>query len=405
MSWRKVAFGELASVKHGYAFKGKYFSDSGKYLLLTPGNCTESGGLKLKGDREKFYIGEFPNEFILNQGDLIVVMTDLVQEAPILGGAFLIPQDDYFLHNQRLGLVSIKDENILYKKFFYYVLNSPYYRSQIRASSTGTTVKHTAPERIYRCSIALPSHNIQLKIANILSAYDDLIENNRRRIQLLERSLHLLYKEWLVHLRFPSHEHSKIVDGIPEGWGKAALKELAIVNQSSINSSFQGQIEYIDISSVTTNSINQTTILNFEDAPSRARRIVKHGDIIWSCVRPNRESYAVIWNPPDNLIVSTGFAVITPKSVPASFLFYAITTPEFVGYLANNARGAAYPAVTASDFENAQITFPQDSLLNLFDEIATPVFTQINTLRQQSKKLQQARDLLLPKLMSGAIGV
>ena len=145
--------------------------------------------------------------------------------------------------------------------------------------------------------------------------------------------------------------------------------------------------------------------MNFEDAPSRARRIVKHGDIIWSCVRPNRESYAVIWNPPDNLIVSTGFAVITPKSVPASFLFYAITTPEFVGYLANNARGAAYPAVTASDFENAQITFPQDNLLNLFNEIATPVFTQINTLRQQSKKLQQARDLLLPKLMSGAIGV
>lgn len=258
---------------------------------------------------------------------------------------------------------------------------------------------------IRRVVVRLPNIDIQQEIVNILSKYDDLIENNRRRIQLLERSLYLLYKEWFVHLCFPSHEHSKIVDGIPEGWRKAALKELAIVNQSSINSSFQGQIEYIDISSVTTNSINQTTILNFEDAPSRARRIVKHGDIIWSCVRPNRESYAVIWNPLENLIVSTGFAVITPKSVPTSFLFYAITTPEFVGYLANNARGAAYPAVTASDFENAQITFPQDNLLNLFDEIATPVFTQINTLRQQSKKLQQARDLLLPKLMSGAIGV
>ena len=403
MSWSEVTLGDGIHIKHGYAFKGEYFTDIGQYIVLTPGNFFEAGGFRARPNKDRAYSGSFPEDFILSENDLIIAMTE--QGEGLLGSAALIPESNRFLHNQRLGLLDHINKNIFDRLYLYYLFNTRSVRHQISGSASGTKVRHTAPDRIYRVKVKVPDPQTQRKIALALKNYDDLIENNRRRIQLLERSLYLLYKEWFVHLRFPSHEHSKIVDDIPEGWGKAALKELAIVNQSSINSSFQGQIEYIDISSVTTNSINQTTILNFEDAPSRARRIVKHGDIIWSCVRPNRESYAVIWNPPDNLIVSTGFAVITPKSVPTSFLFYAITTPEFVGYLANNARGAAYPAVTASDFENAQITFPQDNLLNLFDEIATPVFTQINTLRQQSKKLQQARDLLLPKLMSGAISV
>jgi len=107
----------------------------------------------------------------------------------------------------------------------------------------------------------------------------------------------------------------------------------------------------------------------------------------------------------ENLIVSTGFAVITPKAVPSTFLYFATTTDAFVGYLANHARGAAYPAVVAADFESSEVLVPPKRLLTAFDEIAEPTFSQARSLRHQNQKLSAARDLLLPRLMSGEIAV
>ena len=245
----------------------------------------------------------------------------------------------------------------------------------------------------------------QQRIASILSAYDDLIANNRRRIQLLEDAARLLYREWFVRLRFPGHEHTKIRDGIPDGWEKVQLAKLAEVNRASIGQHFQGEIEYIDISAVSLGHIEQTTTYEFSAAPSRARRVVQHGDIIWSCVRPNRRSHAVIWHPQENLIASTGFAVITPTTVPTSFLYQAVTTDDFVGRLVANARGVAYPAVTAPVFESAQILAPPGALLAQYNEQAEPMLEQISILRQQTQRLARARDLLLPKLMNGEVAV
>src|SRR3989338_7379989 len=228
MSRVKVSLGELIHVKHGYAFKGEYFSDNGNFILLTPGNCYEKGGLKLKGEKEKYYAGDVPDDFILNQGDMLIVMTDLVNTAPILGGAFYIPNDNVFLHNQRLGLAQIKDSKKISKRYLYYILNWENYRAQIRGSATGATVRHTAPERIYKCSVEIPREiSVQEKIADVLSGYDDLVENNLRRIELLEESVRLLYREWFAHLRFPGHEHTKITNGVPAGWGKKTLIEIA----------------------------------------------------------------------------------------------------------------------------------------------------------------------------------
>jgi len=113
----------------------------------------------------------------------------------------------------------------------------------------------------------------------------------------------------------------------------------------------------------------------------------------------------VIWQPPSNLIVSTGFAVITPTELPTSYLYQATTTDAFVGYLENHARGAAYPAVVAGDFERAEIFVPSRILVASFDELAQPLLAQIHNLRQQNQKLRAARDLLLPRLMSGEIAV
>ncbi len=222
---------------------------------------------------------------------------------------------------------------------------------------------------------------------------------------LLEEAARQLYREWFVRLRFPGHEHTRIINGVPEGWQRGVLSDVAEVNRASLSSSYDGLIDYIDISSVTPRHIQETTSYDFRDAPSRARRIVQHGDIIWSCVRPNRRSYAVIWNPAPNLIASTGFAVITPTALPTTYLLQATTTDAFVGYLENHARGAAYPAVVAADFERAEILIPQHSLVTAFNDQVEPVLNQIHNLHLQNVRLGAARDLLIPKLMNGDITV
>lgn len=135
MKWEVMKLGEAIHVKHGFAFKGENFTSEGDFILLTPGNCHETGGLKLKGEREKFYCGEFPDEYLLSEGDLVVVMTDLVNTASVLGGAFVVPESGRYLHNQRLGLVTVTDETKLSKEFLYYLLNTHSYRMQIRGSA------------------------------------------------------------------------------------------------------------------------------------------------------------------------------------------------------------------------------------------------------------------------------
>ncbi len=258
---------------------------------------------------------------------------------------------------------------------------------------------------IHDLPAVIPPLSIQRRIVSILSTYDDLIENNQRRMALLEEAARRLYQEWFIRLRFPGHEHTRITDGVPEGWQRMALGELADVNRESLGGSFDGEIEYVDIASVTPGQINETATYGFRNAPSRARRVVRHGDVIWSCVRPNRRSYAVIWQPPTNLVASTGFAVLSPRSVPTAFLYFATTTDAFVGYLENHARGAAYPAVVAGDFQRADLRVPSRSLLASFNEFAEPTLAQVHNLRIQKQKLRAARDLLLPRLMSGEIPV
>jgi len=130
---------------------------------------------------------------------------------------------------------------------------------------------------------------------------------------------------------------------VPEG-GSEKLGKIADINASSLKKGQEpDEINYIDIASVSTGQIDKIEHLAHSDAPSRARRVVKSGDIIWSTVRPNRKSYSVILNPPPNLIVSTGFAVISAKHAPYTYLYHALTTNDFVGYLTNHATGAAYP--------------------------------------------------------------
>ena len=227
MKWRETTLGAGIHIKHGYAFKSEFFVNSGKYIVLTPGNFYEEGGFRLRAEKDRAYSGSIPENFILSKGDIIIAMTE--QDAGLLGSSALIPENDRFLHNQRLGLIDKIDEELFNKNFLYYLFNTYSIRGQISGSASGTKVRHTSPDKIYRVKIKIPDVTTQQKIADILSKYDDLIENNRRRIELLERSARSLYKEWFVRLRFPGHEHTPIIDGIPEGWENTKITNLCYV--------------------------------------------------------------------------------------------------------------------------------------------------------------------------------
>ena len=218
--WCDCTLGNLVDVKHGYAFLGEHFGSAGSHIVLTPGNFFDEGGFKKKGDREKWYTGPIPEDYVLKEGDLIVAMTE--QAEGLLGSSAIVPHGGLYLHNQRLGLVRLLDESKTDRRFVHYLFNSKPVRQQIRASASGVKIRHTAPSRIADVRVSVPALRQQQRIAGILSAYDELIENNQRRIQILETMARALYREWFVEFRFPGHERlprvaSRFGD-IPKGW-------------------------------------------------------------------------------------------------------------------------------------------------------------------------------------------
>ena len=254
--------------------------------------------------------------------------------------------------------------------------------------------------------VSFPIPEKQRAIANILSTYDNRIENNQKQIKLLEEAAQRLYKEWFVDLRFPGYETTHVVDGVPEGWEWTQLVDIAVINERSIAKDYPFEyVDYIDIGSVSAGRIETKTRYMLKDAPGRARRVVCDGDVIWGMVRPNLRSYALVFHPSDTTIVSTGFAVLSAKKVPFSFLYCHVIQDEFISYLMNCMNGAAYPAVKPIHFEEANILIPTNNLLEKFQSLSEPMFRKTEVLSKQIELAVEARDRLLPKLMSREIEI
>jgi type I restriction enzyme, S subunit len=337
-------------------------------------------------------------------GDLI-----MAREAPV-GNVAMIPPGLTPCLGQRTLLIR-PDRAKVEPAYLNYFLNGPYVQSLVQAKTNGATVPHLNMKDVRTLLLPeLPPPPTQRRIASILAAYDDLIENSQRRIKILEAMARALYREWFVHFRFPGHEnHPRVASPlgeIPEGWEVKKLADVAVVNRAQINArNAPDELHYIDIASVSPGQIDSVTTYTFADAPGRARRVVQHGDVLWSCVRPNRRSFALVMRPEAGTIASTGFAVLTATKVPFVFLYLATTTDGFVAYLSNNATGAAYPAVTAPTFEKAELVVPGAALLKRFGELATPMLEETHALHMQVRNLRRTRDLLLPRLLSGQIAL
>jgi type I restriction enzyme, S subunit len=387
MKWDIIQLGEVLDVKHGFAFKSRNFASSGELILLSPGNCQESGGLKLKGEKEKYYVGEFPPEFLLAEGDMLVVMTDLINTAPILGGSFIIPESNRFLHNQRLGLVQVTDEARIDKTFLYYLLNTYVYRAQVRGSASGATVRHTSPGRIMGCKLRVPREvGYQHKIGAILSAYDDLIENNRRRMAGLEEAARQLYREWFVRLRFPGHEHTRIDAGVPKGWERKYLGHLMTLKRGyDLPESRRAEGNFPIVSS--------SGITGFhKERKAAAPGVVtgRYGTL-----------GEVFYMQQDYWPLNTALYVSDFKGNP----------PAFVAHLLKHALSgtqsdkAAVPGVNRNVLHRLTVLSPPRQLIEQFTEFADLTYQQTHTLETTSQKLRAARDLLLPRLMNGEIAV
>lgn len=387
MSWETCKLGKFITVKHGWAFKGEHFSDEGKYILLTPGNAHETGGLKLRPGKEKFYRGEFPSDYLMKSGDMLVVMTDLIQAAPILGGAIVVPEDDRFLHNQRLGLVELVPDSGMDKGFLYFLLNSSDYRAQVRGTATGATVRHTAPKRICDCNVLVPDTVAeQQRVARVLSAYDDLIATNQRRITLLEDTARRLYREWFVHLRFPGHELVPVKDGVPHGWCTDAL-EKALFLQRGFDLPSGDRVPG-DVPIYASTGIN-----GFHNTA----KVTGPGVVTGRSGTLGVVHYVT----QDHWPLNTALWVKEFRAVSPLFTFFMLTDLKLEQFNS----GASVPTLDRKVVHQLAVLIPEKEVIRQFDEAVQPLFEQVDVLRSANASAARARDLLLPQLMSGQLDV
>lgn len=400
--------GDAIHVKHGFAFKSHYFSDNGDFVVLTPGNFHEEGGFRRRPDKDRFYSAAIPQGYVLEKGDLIVAMTE--QGPGLLGSAALVPQSGKYLHNQRLGLVDEIDTNVLDRRFLYYLFNTRTVRSQLSGSATGTKVRHTAPERIYRVKISIPNDVVlQCRIAGILSAYDDLIGNNRQRIRLLEQAVRLLYEEWFVRLRFPGHEQVGATDGVPEGWTRKRLSDVCDTigggtPSTKVPDYWDGDVTWVVPSDVTKNDClilhDSERKITEKGLRESSAKVVPEGTILMT----SRASVGFFALVDRKVATNQGFINVVPHDERMR-MYLLLNLMSRVAEIRGNAKGTTYPEISKGRFRAMDIVLPGNTLMEEFSVIVSNIIQQVSYLKRSMLQLAEARDLLLPRLMNGEVGV
>lgn len=297
-------------------------------------------------------------------------------------------------------------------KWFYYRL----LLLDINALNSGAAIPSTRREDFYTLRIALPGIDSQRRISQVLSAYDDLIEINRRRIALLEEAARLLYQEWFIHFRFPGHEHRKVVNGLPSGWDIRLLSELCRLGDGIQTGPFGSQLHQSDYAEVGVPVVMPKDIQGFRiqtEGVARipeflADRLGRHrmevGDTVYGR-RGDIGRRAFIGRRQVGWLCGTGCLRIRPdpnKIVPR-YLFETLGSQQTAGFIANQAKGSTMPNLSAGSLQKVPILYPPLSVQKLFAGEIEPTIEFSEILTEQNKKLAQARDLLLPRLMSGEI--
>ena len=261
---------------------------------------------------------------------------------------------------------------------------------------------------IHNLEIQLPEYRIQEKVVNLLSAYDDLIENNRRRIQLLEQAARLLYKEWFVHLRFPGHEHVKIKDGVPEGWEKGVVSDFYNTASGGTPSRrnpefYGGNVKWVKTQELQNGFLFDTAEYITEDAIKKsAAKLFPTNTVLIAMYGATIGQVGVIVEPS---ACNQACCAVMPKAEGTScehaFLFF-LSNKEG---LRNLGQGAAQKNISQQVIRGYEMILPDKLMLKMFQNNIEPFLSQIRTLQAMNQQLANARDLLLPKLMIGEVAV
>ncbi len=308
------------------------------------------------------------------------------------------------------ALHRIRSYDCLDSRFLYYSFLHLGRRGAFAPLFTGATIKHLPREKLAKVEIAFPALDAQHRIADILCAYDDLIENNRRRMVLLEQAARELYREWFVRLRFPSHEHTHITNGVPEGWERRRIGDVAdCVGGGTPSTSVSNYWEDGDITWVTPTDVTRNAHFVLLDSEkkiteaglqnSSAKIVPSHAILMTS-----RASVGFFAVTNREVCTNQGFISIVSHE-PALWLYLLFHLSDRVEEIRAMGSGSTYPEVSRSKFREFVVLLPKHALGTAFCEQVTDFLKQIRLLKQENERLRAARDLLLPRLMSGEIVV
>ena len=302
------------------------------------------------------------------------------------------------------ALHRIRPHDCLRPEFLFYFFLHKGRTGHLASLFTGSTIKHLPREKLALVEVPLPPRSAQDQIASVLSAYDDLIENNRRRIQLLEQAARLLYKEWFVHLRFPGHEHIRIIDGVPEGWEKKVLGDICLEVRETVSpSTLEANTPYIGLEHIPRRSITLCEWGQAEQVTSSKHRF-REGEILFGKIRPYFHKVGVALT---DGVASSDAIIIRPET--PNLLALVLMTTSSDGFVAVTAQqmkeGSKMPRADWKQMQHYPVPLPPDGLLRAFSDLVDPILNQLKTMAFANKRLKDARDLLLPKLMNGEVRV
>jgi type I restriction enzyme S subunit len=397
MKWPDVVFETLyAGPSRNGVYKPKEFHGSGCRIV----NMGELFGFDFISNQEMNRLELNDIELATNSledGDLLFGRRSLVEAGAGKCSLVVEPQEPLTFES---SIIRVRlNQEAVNPRFFYYYFRSPQGRGRIRSIVSGTNVKGIRGSDLKRLPVARPPKDAQDDIASALCAYDDLIENNRRRMTLLEEAVRQLYREWFVRLRFPGHEHTRITKGVPEGWERVQLGELSEITMGQSPESkhynedgeglpfHQGVTDFGD--RFVTHRIYSTAL----------NRVAEAGDILCSVRAPVGRLNVTL----DKIVIGRGLAALRSKTGHQSLLLQQLRAHFFKEDLIGG--GAIFASVTKKEFSAQELLEPPERLKRVFEEKTVPCNDQMRVLYRETHQLRAARDLLLPRLMSGEIAV
>ena len=404
----KYTIGELADIIDGDRGKNypqqHEFLEEGYCLFLNTGNVTSSG---FSFESNQFISKEkcdILRKGKLSRNDIVYTTRGTVGNAAFYSES--VPYEHVRINS---GMVIIRpNEEIVSTRFLYQILKSNYYRPYFKKYCTGSAQPQLPIKNFSKIELDLPELAIQQRIADILSGYDDLIENNQKQIKLLEEASQRLYKEWFVDLRFPGYENAPIADGVPEGWSIRKLETFGDIitgkTPSTANESYyNGNIPFVKIPDMhnTIYPIITETTLSEEGANTQKNKFIPKNSIMVSCIATVGLVNIAVEECQTNQQINS---IVLNDLRDLYYLYFSTKGLKMIldGVGSN---GATMTNVNKSKFANIEVLYPTTNLRERFYDFCKPIFEKILVLSQSTMELKNSRDQLLPKLISGELEV